>query len=122
MRDHISYIKVRLEAVTEDSLTVGLIHIDSEGKVKVFVSIKRLNLVESLMKDNAFDLFASYVERIKMAGEEGKLTYEYVERESRYQNGIVQITKPSGIASPKKGKPSYAEGIFNKRIDKYYND
>ena len=79
-----------------DKICVGLIYFDGKTticKIKddKMKFVKKLNL-------KAFDLFEfsalSFVNNILDNG----ATYDIIERTSRYQNGIFQVTKPSFIA------------------------
>jgi hypothetical protein len=115
---HISFISCRLSTYPEDSITVGMIFIDDEGKPSLRISDARMKTLKKILQKNAFSLFNSGVKgMVKNRTEFNLETIDYL---NRYQNGLMKVHPARPIALEHvEDKENFLDNYFEKHFDKY---
>ena len=111
----IFYLYLRGSAVTDEKICVGLLaYINNSDTPIIKVSDRKLKVAKKLVTNkNAYTLFKSYLDGIEKNLETA--TVSYMEKQSRYQNGIVEMSPPSRISI--EDGDAYVDNLFTKHIE-----
>lgn len=112
-----SYIYFRFNTEPEECICVGMIMLDKEtGQAKAKLSEAKLKLASSVLPTkSAFELFE--VSAIKLVNYD-QIDYNFLDRQNRYQNGMIKITKPSIIACSLEKFDSLFESLIERNSKK----
>jgi hypothetical protein len=112
---YFSFISYRVNSFPEDTMSVGMIMIDTETKeFKIKVSDLKMKYANRMHPRK--DLFKFFKNTIKMMLK-AKWTFEQLDHSARHQNGLLKISMPSKIACGLDG----FDQMFYKRIEENYN-
>jgi hypothetical protein len=115
---HISFISCRLSTYPEDSITVGMIFIDDEGKSSLRISENKMKIIKKILKKNTFSLFKSVVDA--MVNRHQEFNLEIIDYLNKHQNGLMKVYPATKIALEHvEDKENFFDNYFNKRVDKY---
>lgn len=100
-----SFIYYRLNPLTQDKITVGIVittkaspFTKEKNQSVLKISDKNIAIVESLKSENVFSLFKDFIRGLAEYQKISTLTYSIVDDLSIKQNGLIGITSPSRIA------------------------
>jgi len=79
-----------------DKIAVGLLFFNNEKQI-IKIKKDKLDFVKRLNKIG-YNLFESTIYSFESYYNDIKINYDIVERQSRYNNGMFQLTKPSFIS------------------------
>lgn len=109
---HISFLSFRLSSYVDDKITVGQFYSDNNGKVSLIISDDKLKVLKSIIPHTLYLHFTRFIRTCK----KHNLNYSDLIYQSRYQNGIINISYPSPFA----GDLENSEEAFNTHIKDSY--
>lgn len=115
---HIATIGCRLKGLTSrDYISVGLILIENEKAYRILISDSKMDLLKHMLTNDVHNFFTGIIEGYKRSFM--NMTYESIERDSRYQNGILSIENPRPFAlnSVDGDKDEFINRMFEKYIE-----
>jgi hypothetical protein len=111
---HISFLAYKLDSITDDQITVGLLYVDGENTVTSLISNERLKVLKKITPAHMYKHFCNYIKAL----DNNKIKLTDLTYLSVYQNGFIKITKPG----PFGGDLSQAQQMFEKFINKNYKE
>jgi hypothetical protein len=111
---YFSFISYRVNSFPEDTISVGMIMIDTKTrKFKIQVSDLKMKYAKKMHpRTDLFKFFKNTVDMMLGA----KWTYKQLDYSARHQNGLIKISMPSKIAC---GLESFDQ-MFYKRIEENF--
>jgi hypothetical protein len=119
MGSYITTLGCRMKGLTSsDIISVAVVFIENEVPKRIMISEKKMDVLKYFLEENVHDFFISIIKGYERNLD--KMNYKTLERQSRYQNGIVYVSSPSPIAIniiDEDKREEFLDNLFRKRID-----
>ncbi len=113
-----SYISYRLSSLTGDYITVAQIFIKND-KVSINISENKMKLLKKIVPKELYKFFKNNLYNYKKC--EKELTYNNIDRDYRYFNGMMKVHQPSIMnLDSVEDVDYYMDIIFDKYVDDYF--
>ena len=115
-----SYISCKLSTLTGYYITVAQIFIKNDD-ASIMISEKKMKLLKKIIPKHLYKFFKYYLDSYK--ANEKKLTYQKIDRDHRYFNGMFKVHKPSGMTLDSiEDVDIWMNKLFLKYVDDYFTN